>query len=105
MLGTQRWPRHSPCPRDLTVHWGVDPDNLHIPFWSATWDGLGEGQPGQIGRVQDRTGIPSGRESMNSDGEHTGCAEGQPIRVRLAVVLAAHEIRQGGHAWVPCEGA
>ena len=48
--------------------------------------------------AEHRTGIPSGRESVNSDGEHTGCAEGQPIRVRLAVVLAAHEIRQGGRA-------
>ena len=66
--------------------------------WS--WGGLGEGQPGQIGRVQDRTGIPSGRESVNSDGEHTGCAEGQPIRVRLAVVLAAHEISSVAHGLV-----
>lgn len=35
---------------------------------------------------------------MNSGGEHTGCAEGQPVRVRLAVVLAAQEVRQGGRA-------
>ena len=45
-----------------------------------------------------RMGIPGGRGSVNSGGEHTGCAEGQPVRVRLAVVLAAQEVRQGGRA-------